>query len=384
MIPWTERRLRSSGAFELRRLSDLSPDQAKAFAELERDADFHGLLVPRTPATASIKSVGSQAASLFRSLAEPAPLAIDADDAWRADVIDLVLDGVLEIEDDRGFVCGADAFPMFFDDVAVKPPAHAIERLSREALEHAEDLASDDPKVLTAALYMYNRIPLSPAWTSRFSDRDAVLANLGADRGALRALLDRMWVEAPPGSAQGWIAWHPRERADAGRALSPPTYKLYVSPRPERIREAFEAVVRVLGDRPVPMKIGNDAAGIVRPDKLLAYFSRREELDAAADAILRALAGCDAHGVPFTAAIDAEGLLSWGIDPPDSERALSWLMRESWRLWLATRLGSALAMAKRASTAAIAPWCFAVERVRRQGVDVDTWTPADSLWSATA
>src|SRR5205823_13789071 len=75
------------------------------------------------------------------------------------------------------------------------------------------------------------------------------------------------------------------------------------------------------------------------PDAL--PISSREQLDRAAAAVLARLDGCPAHGVPFTAGIDAAGLLSWGIDPPDTERVLSWMGRESWRLWLATKLGDA-------------------------------------------
>ena len=141
-------------------------------------------------------------------------------------------------------------------------------------------------------------------------------------------------------------------------------------------------MVRTLAGRDVDFKIGPDAAGLLRPDKMVAYFGRREELEEIADSLRARLAGCAAHGVPFTAALDGEGLLSWGVDPPDSARALSWLGRESWRLWLATKLGAALAFAKsESSRGTTEPWRFAVERVRRLGVDVERWTPTDALWS---
>jgi len=159
------------------------------------------------------------------------------------------------------------------------------------------------------------------------------------------------------------------------------TYKLYVSPRPENIRDAYEAVVRTLAGRDIDFKIGQDAGGLLRPDKMVAYFGDRAELDDVATELRARLAGCPAHGVPFTAAIGADGLLSWGLDPPAHERALSWLGRESWRLWLASKLGTAVAFAKMESQTA-EPWRFAVERVRRLGVDVERWTPSESLWRA--
>jgi hypothetical protein len=364
---------RSSPMLDLRRLDELPPEQSGPFRELERDADFYGLLVPRPGTTLNLKSVGREVAELFRTLQTPA--AIEADD----DVIDLVLDGVLEIESAAAFVSGADALSIVVPVTDAAEATHSVARISRDALLYAQDLDSDDPQVLTPAIYFYNRIPITPFWRSRFPNRDAVAAHLGIETGSLRVVLDQHWIPVPAERANGWLSWYSRTaRARDAEAV---THKLYVSPRPEHIREAFEAVVRVLADFPgAQMKIGQDAGGLLRPDKLVTYFHTREELDEAADALRRQLAGCPAHGVPFTAGIDEEGLLSWGIDPPESEQTLSWLGRESWRLWLAQRMGAAMAIAKRARGNAVEPWRFVVERVRRQGVDVDTWTPAASLW----
>jgi hypothetical protein len=368
MTDWTQRRFGSSPALELKRLDELGPAQRAAFAELQEDPDFHALLVPHD-ATESVKSVSQQTADLFRSLATPRTLELP-DDTWRNDVIDLVLDGILTIERGNRFVSGADAYPLFFDS----PPV-ARDGLSYDALRHAEDLDTNDPATLTTALYTYNRLPRTRAWEARFSNRDAVLDHLGSN-----ALLDRHWVQS--GANSGWISWRPRERHHDASGI---TWKLYVSPRPEHVREAFHALVRALAEHGgAPMKIGQDAAGLLRPDKLVAYFASRSELDAVADALRESLHDCPAHGVPFSASIDERGLLSWGADPPDSERALKWLDRESWRLWLAKSLASAMTIAKNATTATIAPRDFAIERVRRRGVDVETWAPTSALWSNAA
>ena len=356
------RRLRTSPRFELKRLEELSPEQRKPFEELTRDDAFYGLLIPRPPAAATLKSVDRETAALLTALATPS-----AFDELSGDVVDLVLDGILEIEHDGDFVCGADALPVIGHD-AVRG-----EGLSIDALRYAEDLASDDVDTLTRALYLYNRIPASRFWTARFPDRDAVLAHLGASK------IPAAWRILPPAQSNDWISFHALDRRPRSGG---PTYKLYVSPRPENIRDAFEAVVRVLADRNTDFKIGPNAGGLLRPDKMVAYFGAREELDDAAAALRPRLAGCPAHGVPFTAALDDDGLLSWGLDPPESERALSWLGRESWRLWLATKLGAALAFAKTSSRGAVEPWRFAVQRVRRLGVDIEHWTPAETLWRA--
>jgi hypothetical protein len=38
--------------------------------------------------------------------------------------------------------------------------------------------------------------------------------------------------------------------------------------------------------------------------------------------------------------------------------------------------------AARITGATLPPWRFAVERLRREGVDVDRWTPSAAIWQA--
>ena len=61
-------------------------------------------------------------------------------------------------------------------------------------------------------------------------------------------------------------------------------------------------------------KVGAGAGGLLRPDKIVAYFETFERLAAAADALTERLAGVAAHGVPFTSEIAAGGQLSWGVE----------------------------------------------------------------------
>jgi hypothetical protein len=377
-----ELRFRSSPHIDLVLLGDLTAEQREPFRELENDPGFCGLFVARPPLTMNLKSVQRPAAELFRTLAAPAQLgALLDDDAEREEIIDLVLDGILEVEIGDAFVCGADAFPFLCGSPGAPEARDAAARLSREALLHAEDLETADPQELIAALYSYNRIPMSAFWRARFPTHEAVLAHLGADRGSLHALLGREFRAWNYDGAKSWLGWS--SKAATQRSADDVTWKLYVSPRPERIRDAFAITARVLSAFPgTAFKIGDSAAGLLRPDKLVTYFLSRSQLEEAASELRRELAGCEAHGVPFTAGLEESGLLSWGVDPPDSDRALSWLQRESWRLWVVQRLGAALSMAKSArSTSAPEPWRFAMERARRQGVDVATWTPSAALWS---
>ena len=375
---WREARFRASARFELKRLEELMPSQREPLRELEEDSDFAGVLVPCVVGTADVKSVNRDGAALFRSLVTPSQLDSALLDT---EIEDLVLDGVLEMEADGEFVWGADALPFLCGATAGEADSRRIGRLSVDAVRHAADLESADPDTLATALYLYHRIPISPFWRLMFDGPEAVLAHLGADVGTLASLLGAEWHMTPRSpQSSGWITWHARTTP---RALDAAIYKLYVSPRPENIRDTFEAVVRVFAEvGGIDFKIGADGHGLLRPDKFVAYFASRDELDRVAGMLRTRLGGIPAHGVPFTAGIDDDGLLSWGLDPPRRARALRWLGRESWRFWLATKLGNALATAKiSTSRRSVEPWKFALERVRRLGVNVEQWTPAEELWS---
>jgi hypothetical protein len=204
-----------------------------------------------------------------------------------------------------------------------------------------------------------------------------VRAYLGiAPGGPHRKLLDQTWHSSPPSEA--WLSWHsrkPEPTTDPGGA----TWKLYVSPAPEALAEGFGAVLEALAAaRAGQFKIGSGAAGLLRPDKIVAYFPSFERLEEAARAVEPRLGGAVAQGVPFTSEIAGDGLLSWGMDPPATERG-AWGGRESWRLWLTHRLARALIVA-RSSGEGVEPWRYAVERLRLEGIDPESWTPAASQW----
>jgi hypothetical protein len=229
-------------------------------------------------------------------------------------------------------------------------------------------------------LYSYNRCPLTPAWERLLPTADAVERWLGIDRGgARRGALDAAWS---PLEMDGWLGWRARRRTE--RAGSPeraggPTWKLYVSPRAEALAEGFGDVLAALtAARAAQFKIGRDAGGVLRPDKIVAYFPSWERLAEAADAVLLKLGGAPAQGVPFTAEIGGAGLLSWGVDPPAEERSAPGGGRESWRVWLVQRLAWALVAAR--GEERVEPWRYALERLRLEGVDTASWTPGASLW----
>ena len=92
----------------------------------------------------------------------------------------------------------------------------------------------------------------------------------------------------------------------------------------------------------------------------------------AAQHLLREVDGAPAHGVPFSAPINDDALLSWGVDPPKTMKTLSWQETETWRLWLTNRIAVALLQARGEGTGFPA-WKFALQRLDHLGVDLTTW-----------
>jgi hypothetical protein len=84
-----------------------------------------------------------------------------------------------------------------------------------------------------------------------------------------------------------------------------------VSPRIESVPEALHVVFKLFARGGASTcKIGRNLFGLLRPDKLVVYFKRFEDLEAAADRLQRELDGMPAHGVPFTAEIAGRGRAS--------------------------------------------------------------------------
>ena len=128
------------------------------------------------------------------------------------------------------------------------------------------------------------------------------------------------------------------------------------------------------------LKVGGLLQSVLRPDKLVLYFASERDLRSAAATLESALDGFPAHGVPFTAALTADGLLSWGIDPGGPLPEAAPETAESWRVWVCSRLAVALIAANAIDTGGVAARDFALGRIALEGVDVATWTPVGRAW----
>jgi len=377
---------RANPHYELVLFDRLPPDQKELLDGLRRDPDLYGIVLPRVASDLGIKSVCRDTALLYLTLREPGALPgyvkATLGDRCNQEIAELVLDGVLEIERDGVFVSRADAFDLIYSQERETAAEGVIARLSREALVYGQTLEISEVLRLSARLYFYNRRPSSPEWRRRFPSSESVVEYLGLGPGGkAAALLQRHWSAIalePP--FDGWLMWKYRRSRSASEEARY-GFKLYVSPEGNSMREALEAVLEAASTLRVPrFKIGKDVHGMLRPDKIVLYFGRLDDVQEAAARLSDRLRGCPAQGVPFTASLSDDGLLSWGTDPPAEQQVLQWQERESWRLWLTNRLASALLAGKSAQTRSVEPWQYALERVRLDGVDTGSWTPAQSIW----
>ncbi|MDQ3933621.1 MAG: hypothetical protein M3340_03210 [Actinomycetota bacterium] len=376
--------MRANPLYELVLLDRLAPAERELVAGQDGGDELYGVLRPRAGADLEPRSASTDTALLFLTLAEPAPLpefvrARLGDDTERT-IARLVVDGVLEIEADGDFVSGARAGELVLGRRGSSAGSGRIAALSTAALRYGQELDGLPESLLALRLYFYGRKPVSPRLRRELPDEHAVAARLGVvPGGSAWPEIESGWIEVPPpqGERTVWRHWRPRAMPSGrsrGRAAN---YKLYVSPTADALELALPAVAGTLASARgvVAFKVGRDLPDVCRPDKLVVYLDRLDDLQEAAELLRERLDGCPAHGVPFTAAVTSDGLLSWGADPPGGSGPAS-----SWRMWVVEQLAAYLALARRSDAAGLEPWRFALERLRLSGVDTDTWVPASGMW----
>ncbi len=286
----------------------------------------------------------------------------------------LILDGLLEVESPEGFVSGAAAHHLCFAERGRPPARGTIGRLSHRALVYAAALGPLPPARIAARLYRFNTRPFSPGWRRRLDDPAALRRFLRGEALARGGSPDRQIRDSTSGP---WRAWHVTKR-DATPA-SAVTWKLYVSPTPEGTARALRALHDHLGDRsgPFSMKVGQTLDGALRPDRIVAYFDTRDALHVTARTLRLELDGLEAQGVPFSASLGRDGLLSWGADLATMDHLPVLAMERSWRGWVTIRLATALTTGR--NSGASDPVAFALDRLTLDGVSTATWAPTEGL-----
>ncbi len=246
-----------------------------------------------------------------------------------------------------------------------------IDRLSRAALQMAARAGPSEPAALAQWLYRFGSLPRMPAAERDFGPDDEPLAVLGLAVGA--PVRRRLEAAYEAHTLPGWVSF---SRTGQPMQLFA-ACKLYVSPMPQALPDAFARIVDAFVQSGVrSFKVGRGLEGLLRPDKLLAYFDEADQMTAVVQALQRKLDGCPAQGVPFTAEVGADGLMSTGVDPPPGD------VLTSWRAWITARLAASLLAQRRRSPPQTVAAVLA--DLRASGVDTQRWLPGPGAFNALA
>jgi hypothetical protein len=375
MSPLLNQRFRANPAYELLLPEQLNEDDFAPSASLAIAGTLYGYLRPRLSSSLACRPVSADTALLFLTLGSGGrvPDYFRAHPGQRSEnfLLRLVLDAVLEVEHEGTFVSGRAASERLLGNQAPSGMGRNAE-LSIEALRYAEALGELTIPELTRRIYDFGRRPMTRA--RQHALRLAGMDQFGEMFDVARQALSAHWIRTALANSH-WIMWRPIRHGGEGECVR---FKLYVSPAVGEIARALRAAAEVLGNSSGirGLKLGRGIDGVCRPDKLVAYFSRLDDLQEVGLRLQRELEGCPVHGVPFTAELSRDGLLSWGADPPRTATSQG----GSWRLWLAGRLATYLDAARRTHSRG-ASWRFALERLRLDGVNPDTWMPEADFWS---
>lgn len=378
---------RSNPNYRVALLEQLPPQIKQSFPHLENDKNHYAILYPLN-SQLGLKSICKNTALLFYSLQQPSLLPSSLKLMFRGNlpefIAKMVLDGILEVQNNGPFISGPAAYPFLYESLFEEEMDSLIPQLSVEALKYADSLEGADFNALISRMYFYNRIPNSPEWKNIYPSFESILKTLGLNEGeSFLSRFDQKWsYHKQQPSTSGWLSFSVKKK-QASQTKNQSKFKLYISPFPEprSIREVFQATADVLGDMNVQnFKIGQDVIGLLRPDKMVAYFSSFEDCEEAALRIRQKINGTPAHGVPFTADFSNDGLLSWGMDPLTNTFQLG---QSSWRLWIVSQLATYLLETKQYSVSNVKPWKYALSRLQTIGIDPYTWAPPHELFAST-
>ena len=291
------RLVRASRDYRLARPEELPLETRHTLERSMPEGQLAGVLVSRAGGLAD-RAVDQAGAALFGRLAEPSD-AVEAGLA-AADLVGPVLDGVLEIESDAGWVSGPSAYrvlgltvPTVGDDGCSVASVTALRRAAR--------FSGRDVTSAWVRLYCSGRLPMSPAWADQV--RVAGGVERFATSGAGRALR-RHWSGPGSDDAKGWLIW--RHLDPSRRRAVSWGEKLYVGVRPDDVPAAVAAVAVIGGELGLPaFKIAAQPIGLRRSDKIVLYCQDAAHRDKIGQRLARALDGADPQPVPFTSALVA-------------------------------------------------------------------------------
>ena len=375
---------RTSPLYELREWTVLDHREKKLISGLHDEADVYGVFSPAAAGSAlSIKVAYHELALVYlhlsRSALLPHYLTMLHEDSFNQAIARLVLDEVLEIKWNGKFVRGTHATEAIFGNRLYNHQhlPGVISLLSKQAIEYVLYLDHVDMRTIANRLYTYNTSPWDPSLRRHFNQttdtRDFVFSNSSHSQVSL---LNREWYLINDPSRDHWLGWTRRNFGEASVARPDSgTFKLYISPVIHHLPDVMNIALPILTSSDAfSFKIGNGIQGLVRPDKMVAYFDSKQSLLQAAGELKNKFSHCKTQGVPFTAQIDDTGILSWGFDPPGSD-VLDAIEGGSWRCKVTDQIALAVVQAKEDKLDHPQAIDFISSRLFLTGIDPYEWIP---------
>lgn len=360
-------RFRASPHYELVAYNALSFSQQEELKHLLGDADFFGLLIPRSQNVVSVKTVSGGNAFLLLALREPTVIPeyfLRAYPDFVSHLHSLLLDKIVEVEYNGQFCSG----PAFEETEHRYDPAS----VSDKALLYAARLPIYDPLILSGRLYFFNRLPTSVHSCYRLNNQAAVKQLLGVENDpSLDPSIQFREVTSNTDN-KCFMSW---SRVGISRSASA-AFKLYICPYPDDLPFIFRRCVTIAGQHGAfSIKVACDRPTLNRPDKFVAYFASLREMRACIPDLTSALEGLPVHELPFSARLSTAALY-WGRDPNETEQGPAWNSGESWRIFVTRKLAAALLLARQNGCDPHMAVAFSKHRASLEGIDVKSWAPA--------
>jgi hypothetical protein len=382
-ISFVKEKLRPCPFYQLIEWNQLNISQQEMLSGLYDEAEVYGIFLPADKSSnLTLKVAYKEVALLYLHLGKtnilPRYLFLSGEQKINATIAQLVLDNILEMECKGNFVSGSAAIKAIFGETlfetAIIPDR--ISQLSLEAIQYGLLLRNMDRRSLSYKLYTFNTIPWDSYAKSKFYVDSSVKEFLfSSAKNEINNLLKKYWKPDNLSEEKYWLSWS-RIGADKNYFITPdkPTFKLYISPAIHDLPIVFDRAIRVLSvSQTLSFKTGSTIQGLLRPDKMVAYFESIEALMETATLLKKEFTGYAPHGVAFTAQVDETGMLSWGVDPPLTD-ILSVIEAGSWRLKVTDQLALAIMQAQTDKLNLRESIHFIKAKLLSVGINPENWT----------
>jgi hypothetical protein len=382
-ISFVKEKLQPCPSYRLIEWNQLGLAQIEMLSGLYDETEVYGIFQPVDKlSNLTLKVAYKEVALLYFHLEHvnilPRYLYLSGEQKINSTIVQLVLDSIVEIEYNGNFVSGSAAIKAIFGETLFETslvPDH-LSQLSMEAIQYGLLLRNLDMRSLSYRLYTFNTTPWDEFAKSKFNADSSVKEFLFcyADN-EINNLLNQYWEPDDLSEEKYWLSW---KKMAAGKnyciAQDKPTFKLYISPGIHDLPKLFYQLIHVLSaSQTLSFKIGNTVQGLLRPDKMVAYFESKKALMETAALLKKELTGYTPQGVAFTAQIDETGILSWGVDPPVTD-ILSTIEAGSWRLKVTDQLALAIVQAQADQLSFGESVQFIQAKLLSVGINTEDWT----------